>query len=257
LYNLIKRALVTVDEAEKIKLFKDKEKEVLKEENKTEEEKIGENNEKAVSQEVTLAREKARFIIEEAQSQAKKVIEEVENMKKLQAAELDKLSKELIDRNQQEAASLQQQFELKKEELENSFNSLIGKIRSEKNEYIELSSRQLAFIIRLIVQKIVFLSLSDREIESLENKISTLIKKTMDYKNVVFYMNPEDMQLIPENVINEIKKVIPDAEFRHSPILKRGDIKVDSDYGTYDGSIEGQLDMLESLVSDVFQTGEI
>ena len=105
MYNLIKRALVTIDENEKVKLYK-----------KEDAFKVGENRKKMGSQEtdeqsdkheseaaelspaVSLAKEKARVIIEEAEKEAGEIIEKA---KKLEAQK-QKAANQLIAKSKSE-----------------------------------------------------------------------------------------------------------------------------------------------------------
>ncbi len=257
MYNLIKRALVTVDDSEKVILSEKKENEDISKDEAGKPDKIKEKEREAISQEVALAREKARVIIEDANAEAKKIIEQARQVESELKQSYENMKSELEKTHQNEIKKAQDEFTKSKNDLISSVGLLMDKMKNEKEEYIELTIRQLTYLIRLVVQKVIFIVLSDREVESIENKVRSLVNKTIDYKNVIFYFNPEDMKIIPQDVFDSIKKVLPDAEIRHSPMLKRGDIKIDSDYGAFDGSVEGQMDLLDSIVTDVFQTGEI
>lgn len=259
MYNLIKRALVTIDENEKVKLYK-------KEEKKKDEE-TDKNNEKQVSHEgtdnldtdpvdlspaVSLAKEKARVIIEEAEKEAQQIIE---NAKKIEE-DHQKKANQLLTKAEKEIKNKEERIKKEWEDRYKTSISALKKVKQQlenfQNEYVEITSEKLKIILKTLIQRILFITMKEHPEEIMMNKIQEMISRVMSLKEIVFKFNPLDVKVIPDEIKKDMEETLSSFEIRQDNSISKGGVIVETNYGTLDGTIENQLEIINDMIEQVF-----
>ena len=255
LYNLIKRTLVTIDEKERRKINSG---ESAQTDEKTDhpsdeldEKKMEELIE--IHPEVTLARERARSIIEDARRQAEQIrveaeakIVEAQKQADQKKAEMDQLLK---SKEQEIEKKWKNQFDA----AVRSVQALQQNLQKNKDEFVTLGSQQIFLLAKTVVEKMLFIILEKKEEEVFEHKIHELVQRVVDYKKVLMRFNPKNLEHFPPALLQSVKTVLPDVEFRPDPKIAPGGILVDTDFGTFDATIESQYQLFQEIVSQALE----
>jgi len=183
---------------------------------------------------------------------AAKILEEAEKIHSEALAEKDRFDSEARIALAGKEKTLETQWKQKMDGSLKSLSKALEIISKEKSRYFELSSTQISILLKLIVEKLLYIMLDENTEKILDNKINTLLSKVLNYKKVVFKFNPKDLENMPQETIKNIKATIPDVDIRQDPSLIRSSVIVETDFGTFDASIESQAEMLVSLITDVF-----
>jgi flagellar biosynthesis/type III secretory pathway protein FliH len=259
LYNLIKRALVTIDENEKVRLYKKEKQSGVPDENKKKNTHdlgdgtvLQEDSQVEMSPAVSLAREKARVIIEEAEKEAEQI---KETAKKFEA-EHEKKAKQLLTNAEKEIKSKEEQI---KKEWDNRFKTSIKSLNDAKNqlekskeEYIEITSEKLRLLLKTLIQRVLFLSLEENREQVMAKKITEMINRVMSLKEIVFKFNPSDIKVIPDEIKREMEETLSSFEIRQDASISKGGVIVETNYGTLDGTMENQLEIIDDMIEQVF-----
>jgi flagellar biosynthesis/type III secretory pathway protein FliH len=259
LYNLIKRALVTIDENEKVKLYKNESKEVKSEEISPDEtegfEAAHSNEDEIISPAVSLAKEKARVIIEEAEKEAAQLRKQALKHE----AEAKRKAEQIVQNAQQGIALKEQNVEKQWRDRMNNAVVSIQKANKtfskSKEEYIELTANMMQYILKVMVKKALCITLDEKREEVLVSKTREMMKRVMSLKEIVFKFNPADFNEFPVELKSEMKDTLPSFEIRQDRAVERGGVVVESNYGTLDGTLENQFELLDEIIRDVF--GEV
>lgn len=256
MYNLIKRALVTIDENDKVKLYKNESKEERVDEPLAEEtdgfESKTSATEDIVSPAVSLAKEKARVILEEAEKEAAQI-------KKL-AAEFEKDAKrkaEQIVQNAEKGIVVKEQAIEKqwKDRMNNAVTSLQKANKTflkTREEYTELMTEEIHYILKLMIKKALCITVDEEKDEVLLNKTREMMKRVMSLKEIIFKFNPMDFSEFPDELKSEMKDTLPSFEIRQDRAVERSGVIVESNYGTLDGTLDNQFELFDEIIRDVF-----
>ena len=94
--------------------------------------------------------------------------------------------------------------------------------------------------------------MEDRQQEMLEKKIAEMVTRVMSLKEIVFKFNPADIKTIPEELKKEMRETLSSFEIRQDASISRGGVIVETNYGTLDGTLENQLEIIDDMVEQVF-----
>jgi len=260
LYNLIKRALVTLEEKDTYRLVPGK-----KENPKTTATppKMGEETakgtpptpEKAPQQdppEVTLAREKARAIVQEASNEAKRQMAELQKAQQEFEAQMKKEKAQLEKQMAQKEAKIQEQWKQKMQSAVQALEKTSSQLVHHEEEYVQIASDLLGKLVRETLRKILFLQWQEKEEELFQAKVQSLVKKVARFKQPVFKFHPQDLEAFSDMLSNSFQKVLPDAEIRQDPNIPRGGIRIDTHFGALDADGATQMEILNKLLDEVF-----
>lgn len=258
MYNLIKRTLVTIDEKEKKKITPSGNEKQSEEEPKSDV--LVEDPKKAEDSllnhpEVSLAKEKARSILEDARREAEKTRKEAESFLKTSQAQAEQKKTEALQQLKVKEQEIEKKWKTQFDNSIKSLQTLQQTLQKTKDDYIALGTQQLILLTKLTLEKILLITLSERDVEVFEAKISNILRRAVDYKRVIMRFNPQNMENFPPSLLLSVKSVLPHAEFRTDPNISPGGVIVETDYGTYDATIENQMQLLDSMISEVLEAG--
>ena len=259
MYNLIKRALVTIDENEKVRLYKKEKKagdldeqKTKKRQNSEEDTSLQEVDQIEMSPAVSLAKEKARVIIEEAEKEA----EQIKSSAKQIEAEHEKKANQLISKAEKEIKSqeerIQKEWENRYKTSINALNKAKIQFEKSKEEYIEITSEKLRLLLKTLIQRVLFLSLEENREQVMAKKITEMINRVMSLKEIVFKFNPSDIKVIPDEIKETMEETLSSFEIRQDSSISKGGVIVETNYGTLDGTIENQLEIIDDMIEQVF-----
>jgi flagellar biosynthesis/type III secretory pathway protein FliH len=258
LYNLIKRTLVTIDEKERIRINKTDE--PVKEDGidaPQDFEKETKEQESSLDShpEVSLAREKARSILEDARRQAEQIKNEAELYKKNVQKQIDQKNSETVQLIKSKEAEVEKKWKTQFDTAVKAVQTLQQTLQKNKDEYVILSTQQILSLSKTVIEKMLFITLTEKENEVFEQKVKGIMTRIINYKNIVMRFNPKNLELFPPELLETVKSVLPNAEFRPDPGIAPGGILVDTNYGTFDATIENQYQLFESIVSEALESG--
>ncbi|MFP4462146.1 MAG: FliH/SctL family protein [Thermotogota bacterium] len=262
MYNLIKRALVTIDENEKVMLYKKEDKNGDQESVKKkdaqashEDSELQEVDQLELSPAVSLAKEKARVIIEEAEKEA----EEIKERAKTIESEHQKKAENMIIKAEKEIKSkeegLKKEWEKRYKTSINALNEAKNQLQKSKEEYIEIASEKIRLILKTLIQRILFISTEEHHDVIMTKKIQEMITRVMSLKEIVFKFNPTDVKGLPEELKKEMEEALSSFEIRQDNSISKGGVIVETNYGTLDGTIENQLEIIDDMIEQIF--GEV
>jgi len=259
LYNLIKRALVTIDENEKIKLYKKEDIASEKDNqqsgdsfdaNQPNHEQVTESQ--LMSPAISLAKEKARVILEEAEKEAETILKRSQEA----SDEVKKKADQLLERSKKEIVSKEEK--LKKQYEERYKNSILALTKAREffeqseNEYAELTTEKIRLILNKLIEKILYIQLDEHHEKILCNKIHEMIARVMNLKEIVFRFNPADLTTIPESIKQEMLETLTAYDIRQDTSISRGSVIVETNYGTLDGTFENQMEIVNDMIEQIF-----
>jgi flagellar biosynthesis/type III secretory pathway protein FliH len=248
--------LVTIDENDKVKLYKDEKKTLLSEDSsageKSEFEGSGSDESKIISPAVSLAKEKARVIIEEAEREVAHI--------RVQASKYELEAKKKADNIIQNA---QQGIQVKEQTIEKKWNTKMNSsvtamqkanktFQNSRDEYVELTSEKIHTILQIMLKKALCITLEENREEILLNKTREMMKRVMSLKEIVFKFNPADFTNFPDELKKEMEDTLPSFEIRQDRSVEKGGVIVESNYGTLDGTVENQFQLLDEIIRDIF-----
>lgn len=254
MYNLIKRALVTIDENDKVKLYNADEKCIQEQEeikhNQSEENTV--EFKAASSPAVSLAKEKARVIIDEAESEADQIRQnaiQIESDAKQKAEQtIKKAEGEIAAREQQ----IKKDWETK---LKSSVETLAKTqeiLSQSQHQYVEITTQKLMLIIKNLIKKILLLTVEQNQEIILEKKVKEMVNRVMSLKDIVFKFNPNDIKNIPEELQKEMKETLTSFQIKQDRKISKGSVICETNYGTLDGTIENQLELINEMIEQIF-----
>ncbi len=259
MYNLIKRALVTIDENETIKLYKKEDMTSEKDgtqssdsfnSNQQKNEKTSDPQE--VSPAISLAKEKARVILEEAEKEAEVLSKKAQET----ADEIIKKADQLLEKAKKDLALKEEKLKKQYEERYKTSIQALTKARDffekSENEYTELTAEKVRMILNKLIEKILYLLLNEHHEQILGNKIHEMIVRVMNLKEIVFRFNPSDLTIIPESVKQEMLETLTAYDIRQDSSISKGSVIVETNYGTLDGTFENQMEIINDMIEQVF-----
>ncbi len=255
MYNLIKRTLVTIDEKERRKINSGDSAQV----DEKAEIKADEPDEKKTEElieihpEVTLARERAKSIIEDARRRAEQIGKEAEAVTVAAQKQADQKKTEMDQLLKSKEQEIEKKWKNQLDTAVRSVQALQQNLQKSKDEFITLSSQQIFLLAKTVVEKMLFIVLEKKESEVFEHKVHELVQRVVDYKKVVMRFNPKDLEHSPPPLLQSVKTMIPDVEFRPDPKISPGGILVDTDFGTFDATIESQYQLFQEIVSQALE----
>lgn len=255
MYNLIKRALVTIDEKQTYPFVNDPKKNTQNE-GPSEEKARQDDTQKTIPPEINLAKEKAKSILEQAREEAAKI----ENQAKAVLADAEKRAQQLVDQAQQEIETHKRDLQTQVEKaMETSFKALqiaVKTLEKNQNQYIELSAQEIALIVSSACQKILAREIDGQENTLIQRKIHQVMQRITNFRKTVFRFNSDDFHKFPKAGIDQIQSSLNHVEFRQDSSISRGSVVIDTDYGTLDSSIDSQMDILDGLIAEIVESGE-
>ena len=263
MYNLIKRALVTIDDNERISLRKkepaDKDKKEAGDDSRDSQDGTPsqeEMQENIVSPAVSLAKEKARVIIEEANNEAKEIKAEAEKIKTKAAKESEKIMKQAEKKAAEKEKQLEKKWNDKMSASTKALKSASEALNKSREEYAELSTEKMRDLIALLSEKILLTTLEEKKGEILEKKVDELMRRVVSLRDIVFKFNPRDFSSFPPELNKKMNETLTSFEIRQDPSVSKGGVVVETSYGTLDASYENQREILKSLIDEVFGGSE-
>ncbi len=252
MYNLIKRALVTIDEKEKYPFAREKAHSSPTIEESTDPIPEAET----LPPEVNLAKEKARSILQQAREEADKIRTEAHVL----FSDAQTKADEMIHQSQDEIKKHKQDVQTQMEKaMETSFKAMENAIRAletDQNQYVEMAAQELAQIVSVVCHKILSHEISGNEQEIILWKIKQVMQRISNFRKTVFRFHPDDFEKFPKEEVEKVRSSLNHVEFRLDSSLSKGSVVIDTDYGTLDSSIDSQLDILDELVSEIVGTGD-
>ncbi len=259
MYNLIKRALVTIDENEKFKLYKKEDS--LKDKsghntgnskNSDTENSTKDNAPEDLTPAVSLAKEKARVIIEEAEKEAEQIVEKAKKTEKEQQKKIEGM----LEKAQNDIISKEEKIKKQWKDHYNTSIEALNKAQSSfeksKTEYVEMTTEKIRIILSRLIEKILLQTLEENHQEVLEKKINEMVSRVMSLKEIVFKFNPNDIKVIPNELKEKMQETLSSFEIRQDASISRGGVIVETNYGTLDGTIENQLEIIDDMIDQVF-----
>lgn len=257
MYNLIKRALVTIDENEKIKLYNNGEK-GIDDQKKVNEPQSEENSvefKAASSPAVSLAKEKARVIIDEAESEARQIRKtavQIENEARHKAAQtLENAQAEIVSKEEQ----IKKDWEGKLKSSVEALAKMQETLSKSQNQYVEITTQKLMLIIKNLIQKVLLLSVEQNQEIILEKKVKEMVNRVISLKDIVFKFNPGDIKNIPEGLQKEMKETLTSFQIKQDRTISKGSVICETNYGTLDGTLENQMELINEMIEQIF--GEV
>jgi len=251
LYNLIKRTLVTIDEKERRKINSGEPAQADEKADKPADGSEEKPREELIEMhpEVTLARERARSIIEDARRQAEQIRSEAQALTVAAQKQAEQKKVEMDQLLISKEREIENKWKAQYESAIRSVQALQQSLQKNKDEFIALGSQQILLLAKTVVEKMLFIVLEDREAEVFERKIRELVHRALDYKKVVMRLNPKNLEFFSPTLLQSVKAIIPDVELRPDPKIAPGGILVDTDFGTLDATIESQYQLFQEIVS--------
>ncbi len=259
MYNLIKRALVTIDENEKVRLYKKEDtikgQETTKKKNQkdsAETADVQETERTDLAPAISLAKEKARVIIEEAENEAEEIKEKAKAIEAAHQKKADLLIKKAEKDIKNKEEQLKKEWDERYKTSINALNNAQKQLEKSKDEYIEIASEKLKTILKSLIQRTLYLSLEEHQEDILNKKLKEMITRVMSLKEIVFKFNPADIKNIPDEMKQYMEETLPSFEIRHDTSISKGGVIVETNYGTLDGTIENQLEIIDDMIEQIF-----
>lgn len=259
MYNLIKRALVTIDENEKVKLYNNEDKIKNRESAKKKNQKdaaettnVQETEQANLAPAISLAKEKARVIIEEAENEAEQIKTKAKNIQEEQQKKAELMIKKAEKDIKNKEEQLKKEWD---ERYKTSINALINakkQLEKSKHEYMEIASEKLKTILKTLIKRTLYLSLEEHREEIMNKKLIEMITRVMSLKEIVFKFNPTDIKIIPDDLKQYMKETLPSFEIRQDSSISKGGVIVETNYGTLDGTIENQIEIIDDMIEQIF-----
>lgn len=196
---------------------------------------------KEILEMVAQANREAEQIIIQAQQQAQQFIlqaqEEYNNIIQQANEQAKKLLEETV--NELQLSKLQTQDRLKKllESFEKTFDELLS-------NYAE----RLTNISEILVEKFLEKQIDP---EVTKRKLEKVLAHVIGATRVKLHINPEDIKLLDQNLISEIKskgyEIIPNDSVSYGVIAE-------TDLGTIDTTLKFQFALLDEIFEEVFKT---
>jgi flagellar biosynthesis/type III secretory pathway protein FliH len=79
-----------------------------------------------------------------------------------------------------------------------------------------------------------------------------MINRVMSLKEIVFKFNPSDIKVIPDEIKREMEETLSSFEIRQDASISKGGVIVETNYGTLDGTMENQLEIIDDMIEQVF-----
>lgn len=255
MYNLIKRALVTIDEKQIYPQAKDPKKKTT--DSALPEEKASKDSaNETIPPEINLAKEKAKSILEQAREEAARI----ENQASTILANAEKKAQAILEHAQEEIQNHKRDLQTQMEKtMETSFKAIQNTVKTlekNQNDYVEMSAQEIAHIVLAVCQKILAREIDGQESTLIQKKIHQVMQRITNFRKTVFRFNPDDFHKFPKTGIEQIQSSLNHVEFRQDSSLSKGSVVIDTDYGTLDSSIDSQMDILDGLISEIVESGE-
>jgi flagellar biosynthesis/type III secretory pathway protein FliH len=125
-------------------------------------------------------------------------------------------------------------------------------LEKSKEEYIEITSEKLRLLLKTLIQRVLFLSLEENREQVMAKKITEMINRVMSLKEIVFKFNPSDIKVIPDEIKREMEETLSSFEIRQDASISKGGVIVETNYGTLDGTMENQLEIIDDMIEQVF-----
>ncbi len=178
----------------------------------------------------------------------KKEAEEIVNKAKQEEAVIkEKAYKEGFSKGYEEG------FKKGEEELKNAifnFTKIIENLKNFEEDVIKKHEQSIVNIILKIVKKIIKSELKANPEEILINNLKEVLKKIIDKGFLEIKINPEDYDLVSQYMkkIRDIQD-IRELNISKSEDIPRGSCIIETNYGTYDGRIDEQIQEIEKVLS--------
>ncbi len=252
MYNLIKRALVTIDEKEKYPFAREKDLSGSSQEESTD----FAPEAQADPPEVNLAKEKARSILQQAREEAEKILAEAHSFFSDAQTKANEIIHQSHDEVKKHKQDVQTQLEKAMETSFKAMESVIRTLETDRNKYVEMAAQELAQIVSVVCHKVLSREISGNEQEVILWKIKQVMQRISNFRKTVFRLHPDDFEKFPKEEIEKVRSSLNHVEFRLDSSLSKGSVVIDTDYGTLDSSIDSQLNILDELVSEIVGSGD-
>jgi flagellar assembly protein FliH len=201
---------------------------------------------------------------------AEKIIElqkETENLRKKLIAEAETEKADIIAQAETEAIEIKEKvksegyeegYETGKQESENVFLPILNSIEEliknfeiEKESQLKNYTEDIKSIIIAVAKKIIKQELStDNKI--IINNINSVIEKISECKLLKIFVNPNDIQLLQQykkNIESQLPGLKKLTIYPEENIMSGG-CKIETEFGSFDASIEQQISEIESEFKD-------
>ncbi len=177
----------------------------------------------------------------------------LEEHKSILAKEMEKIKKQSYDQGFNEGkkageAESKKQYETSKKEYWDTLNKNLQEVKKEIDrisQFVDSLDKEVPDLILNFVKNIVG---EERKINDqiIISVIKNSLSKLESLKDVIFYVNPEDMETVKEHFQNFVIK--PDND------ITKGSFKVKSKIGEIDFSIESALNDLQKEIHEQFRS---
>jgi flagellar assembly protein FliH len=191
------------------------------------------------------ANENAKLIIFEANIEADKIIEKA----KIEAEEIKNLAYD---------SAYREGFAKAREDFQEENNSILSEseiIREQaKRDYDETVNNLEKDILKLVMEiarKVVGAELKTNS-EVIVSIVKDALKRTNEKENIMIKVSQEDSEALKDNIHEIIGREtgITNVKLKKNLSLNKGDVIIETPYGSIDGSVEKKLSNIENVFNE-------
>jgi len=203
-----------------------------------EEERFVSSREKELMEIVAKANKEAEVIILEAKRQANEILQQAQEEYNKLINQANDQVKQIIETAELEKNAMLAEFNQRLDELLQGFERAL-------DDVLQAYSTKLLHLVRVLVTKFL-----EREVdpELTKRKLDKVIVHLVNATKVKIRINPDDMKLLPPELLQEIK--LKGFEIVSDPTIKNGVI-AETDIGTIDTTLDFQLAMLDEIFEEI------